>query len=75
MEDCRQISVSIILTTHDLSQPIRIVVLGEIHREKEMRDIVKGSYSIGAVTLKTNIIRMDSFLMSRTLREFSPFFI
>ena len=37
-EDSRQISVSIILMSHDLSQPIRIGYLGEIQTLYRQRD-------------------------------------
>ena len=41
LEDSRQISVSIILKSHNLSQPIIIVALDQKSTEGEMRDIVK----------------------------------
>ena len=50
-EDCRQISVSIILLSHDLSPPIRIGSLDQIQTERK-RKTDEGSYSVGVGTLK-----------------------
>ena len=57
-EDCRQISVSIILMSHDLSQPIRVGSVDQTERERE-RDahalLPEGSNSVGVGTLKMRL--------------------
>ena len=53
-EDSRQISVSIILMSHDLSQPIIIGYLGQIHTDIIQRDErhYEAPHSVGVWSLK-----------------------
>ena len=59
-EDCRQISVSMILMSCDLTQPIRMEELDEkatepqIHRQRDVL-YTEGPHSVGVWTLKLKV--------------------